>query len=65
MVSADPFSAGNVDGNLASGTVPSPKSLASKEAYSSCPEAVEPDPEMLFTFKYLSAAIWLSGKINV
>ena len=51
--------------NLPEGIVPSPKSLASNEAYSSWPVAVAPDPVILFTFKYLSAAIWLSGKINV
>ena len=35
LVSADPLSAGRVEGNLASGIVPSPRSFASSEAYSS------------------------------
>ena len=34
FVNADPLSAGKVEGNLASGTVPSPRSFASNEAYS-------------------------------
>jgi len=60
-----PLIAGKVDGNLASGIVPSVKSLASNPAYSSLPVAVEPEPVVLLTFKYLSALTLLSGSIRV